>query len=207
MSGDLRAEIEWAVASCREVADRLDRALVDLVAPPAPSLPCVDVIDDFPTNARPTNPTSWWQRGLSEIRGITIHHTLAHDPIATARVFLNKGRPSTEYAFWVAASGECLWCTPLEWGLWHDHTGGANINVSVGLAGALHVGRPTDAQLAAAVRLVAWLMQPERGFNDGMGIPLANVKGHCDYIATLCPGWNAAGWRTAFYRTLELELE
>jgi hypothetical protein len=44
-------------------------------------------------------------------------------------------------------------------------------------------GRPTQAQMRSLVRLTQWLM-------DRYGIPMANVKGHCDCKATCCPGKN-----------------
>ena len=48
-------------------------------------------------------------------------------------------------------------------------------------------GRPTQAQMRSLVRLTQWLM-------DRYGIPMANVKGHCDCKATCCPGKNFP-WR------------
>lgn len=85
--------------------------------------------------------------------------------------------------------------------MWHDHCGHQNRHVSVGLAGRLHESKPPAAELRAAARIVAWLM-------DRYGIPLAEVQGHNDrYASTICPGWDQADWRDDFYTALGEELD
>jgi hypothetical protein len=163
-------------------------------------VPYVDVVELLPVHPSPTAPAAWWVRTPEQITGVTIHHTMSEDLFSTARYCVwGKGRPSTEYHFWVTRSGGVYRCAPLEWGLWHDHCGHQNRHVSVGMAGWLHQNRPSAEQIAAAARLVRWLTDPERGLNGGRGIAPAGVQGHCDrYAGTICPGWDATGWRAEF---------
>jgi len=146
----------------------------------------------------------WWQRELSQIDGLTIHHTLSHSPWATAEHYVHKGggRPSIPYHIWITEAGEVLLCLPLTEGCWHDHTGHRNTHISVGLAGERHKYPPTAAQLAAAVRVAAWAIN-----NPEMQVTVKSVKGHNDYYSTICPGWDAAGWRAKFYNRLHESLE
>lgn len=142
-------------------------------------------------NCPPPLQDGWWKRSLSQIDGITIHHTLIHDPAALARGYTSKGggRPSIPYHVWVSRSGEVSYCLDLEEGCWHDHTGHANTHVSVGLAGVLDVRPPSDAQIDAAVRVVRSLLEL-------LDLQSLQVHGHMDFFATRCPGWRA--WRDAF---------
>lgn len=145
----------------------------------------------------------WWQRELSQIDGLTFHHTLSHSPHATAARYVRKGggRPSIPYAVWVTETGETLLCLALEEGCWHDHSGHKNLHISVGLAGRLHVNAPSDAQLAAAANVAEWAI-----WHEGMNVTLATVKGHRDYVATICPGWaseRSGRWRDRLYGLIE----
>lgn len=168
---------------------------------PTPEAIFKDVIAQMPTNTKATNPADspgrWAIRRADEVRGITIHHTLSHDPVAVAQYIVReKSLPTTEYTFWVERDGTALLCVPVEQALWHDHTGYPNYNISVGMAGTLHVTAPPTAQIQGAARLCAWLMQEYH-------IPLAQVQGHKDrYKGTVCPGWDSAGWRATFYSEL-----
>jgi len=115
-------------------------------------------------------------------------------------VIEQKGRPTLPYHFWVSKGGECWLCVPLNYGMWHDHTGHRNVNISIGMAGHLHKVQPTGAQLEATVRLVAWLMRE-------YDVPVEEVRGHCDrYDKTVCPGWDTNHWRGQFYQALETRI-
>lgn len=207
---------EWAVERIKEIAadmrtrlegmPALSDELVELAEQFALDVddlmrPYVDVVEQIPVNPEPTSPEAWWIREPSEIEGITIHHTLSDSPEATARyVIEQKGRPTLPYHFWVSQEGECWLCVPLHYGMWHDHTGHKNVNISVGMAGSLHKVLPRTEQMAATVRLVAWLMEE-------YGIPMEQVQGHNDrYRATVCPGWDAMRWRALFYGALREEI-
>lgn len=163
--------------------------------------PYTDVTFLMPVNPDPTDPPAWWERELADITGITIHHTLSHSPEETARhCFAAKGRPTLPYHFWVTEAGQALQCVRLEYGVWHDHTGDRNTNVSIGLAGERHKSPPPKLQMAALVDLVGYLM-------NKLDVPVEEVQGHDDRaarvgVSTVCPGWDEADWRERFYYLL-----
>jgi len=187
---DIAAGLRQRSEELVEVAAELRGDLEEMMSP------YDDIIDLISVNPQPTHPEAWWVRKPDQIKGITIHHTLSHSPEATARyVIEKKGRPTLPYHFWVSAEGDCWLCVPLHYGMWHDHTGHKNINISVGMAGHLHKAAPTPVQMEATVRLVRYLMTEYE-------IPLEQVQGHCDRYATVCPGWDAMRWRDRFYEEL-----
>jgi len=195
------------VPALREIADALAEGLGEV----AEKRPFVDMVDRLAVNREPDHPYitarmwSWWPlREAAEVTGITIHHTLSHSPEATAAYCARpqreggKGYPSIQYHFWVSAADgcRCYRCAPVEWALWHDHTGAWPTTISVGMAGRLHAGWPAGEQVEAAARLVAWLMGEYE-------VPLEEVRGHNDrYQGTICPGWDVAGWRDVFFEEL-----
>ena len=208
----LENEATLAIPALRQVADNLEAAL----GLPAPVF--VDRVAEMPINHDPTHPDFvrcfpgqrfWPIRHLEDITGVTIHHTLSHSPEATARYCTaGKGYPTIQYHFWVSASDGCpVWMLAKPtWALWNDHTGTRQTTISVGMAGHLHLHPPPGEQLAAAVRLVAWLM-------DEYGFPIREARGHNDRtwqvsrIKTQCPGWDDAGWRDTFFSLLREEVE
>lgn len=169
-----------------------------------------DIRADLPRNLSPEAPARghWWVRDAAQIDGITLHHTMTNNLEATAqyctrpRAQGGKGYPTTQYAFWVAADGQVFYCVDVTEGMWHDHCGDKNTHISIGMAGRLDIAPPPDAQLQATARLVAHLMRT-------YGILVERVAGHNDWalrcagIQTICPGWDVAGWRNAFYAALE----
>lgn len=175
--------------------------------------PWRDIRDEMPVNEAPDGSAwlarrgGWWQRTAEDIDGITIHHTLSHDPHAVARYIVRakaqggKGYPTTQYHIWITREGEALLCVDLTEGLWHDHCGDRNAHISIGMAGSLDRHQPSQAQLAKAAAVTAYLM-------DLYGIALENVAGHTDWarkcsnFGTGCPGWDRAGWRSEFYAAL-----
>jgi hypothetical protein len=176
--------------------------------------PWRDIRDEMPVNSRPDATAllaqrgGWWQRELSDITGITIHHTLSHNPSQVAAYIVKpkaqggKGYPTTQYHIWITREGEALYCVDLTEGLWHDHCGDKNTNISIGLAGSLHTAKPPLVQLVKAAEVVAFLMRV-------LKIDIANVAGHNDWarkcanVSTTCPGWDQAGWRSQFYGLLD----
>ncbi|MBN2258745.1 MAG: N-acetylmuramoyl-L-alanine amidase [Anaerolineaceae bacterium] len=198
---DIAKSLARVADDVRALAAQLS-ALNDATTPaPAPDgPPWVDVIAEMPTNSRATQPQAspgqWATRRADQIKGITIHHTLSHDRLALARYIIReKDLPTTEYTWWVDRDGLVLLCVPVELALWHDHTGYPNYNLSIGLAGSLHVAPPPARQIEGAAGLVAYLMRT-------YSIPLEEVQGHNDRYPTLCPGWDAAGWRATFFSEL-----
>lgn len=173
-----------------------------------------DRINEMPVNLSPHHPdiakrnwVGWPSPHPSEISGITIHHTMSHSPISTARYCTStKGLPTIQYHFWVSANDTCdIWqLVPLDQALWHDHTGVFQTTLSIGLAGTLHVTPPPVPQLKAAARLVAWLMHEH-------DIEANQVQGHCDRAAvsnidTVCPGWDTAKWKDQWLLELQYAL-
>lgn len=164
-----------------------------------------DISWELPTNDNCTGKLSdgWWQRELSDIDGLTVHHTLSHSPHATAEHYLTKdgGRPSIPYHIWITETGEILKCLDYTEACWHDHTGHYNTHLSVGLAGNLAEHVPSDSQLESVGRVAAWFVNhPE------MNITFETVKGHQDYVQTECPGWHT-GWKGEFYWVLREMLD
>jgi len=151
--------------------------------------------DDCP----PPLEDGWWQRMLEQIDGVTVHHTLSHSPHATAAYYVTKGggRPSIPYHVWVTETGQVLKCLDFTEGCWHDHTGHQNTHLSVGMAGDRRQP-PSEAQLSALVRFCTWCL-------DNLNVD--EVRGHKDYVATVCPGWDEGGWKAEFYRRLGQEPE
>ena len=185
-----------------------------LAAEPEPDgAPWRDIRDEMPTNLHPDASRliegrgGWWKRTPDQIDGITIHHTLSHNPYATAAFITKptaqggKGHATTQYHIWITAEGEALYCVDLTEGLWHDHCGDLNTHVSIGMAGSLHIARPPIVELEKAAQVVAYLM-------DRFEIEASHVAGHNDWalmgsnVKTVCPGWDRAGWRSAFYEAL-----
>lgn len=192
LAGQLAEHSEELLQMAEELRDDLN----DLTGP------YEDIIEHIPVNPNPTEPTAWWIRKFEQIQGITIHHTLSHNPRNVARYVIDhKGRPTLPYHFWVSREGECWLCVPLTYGMWHDHTGHRNVNISIGMAGSLHKVLPPPIELEATIRLVVYLM-------DQYHIPMDEVRGHCDrYGGTVCPGWDVNDWRGRFYEMLEAAVE
>jgi hypothetical protein len=170
------AELTWLQIDLLEVAARdaagiagvIQSVLAAAEEPAAEGPPWIDRVAEMPVNPNPTHPDmvelgwkDWPRRKLDDITGITIHHTMSHSPLATARYCAGpKGYPSIQYHLWVGQGDGCpvYLLAPLEWGLWHDHTGAYQKTVSVGMAGRLHESKPPPEQLEATASLVAYLM-------------------------------------------------
>lgn len=206
----MKDEIAWAVGQCQAVSERLARLLI----PEPVEGVRVDVWDlavwdrdirgelarneNCPGSLR----AGWWQRTLSQINGLTFHHTLSNSPHATAKHYIHKGggRPSIPYTIWCSETGEVLLCNALTEAPWNDHTGHKNSHLSVGLAGSLHLYPPADVQLDAAARVAIWAIH-----HPLMNVTLETVKGHRDYVSTVCPGWESAAsghWKEQLYNRI-----
>ena len=182
---------------------------------PEPSVPYIDRTDEMPVNSHPTHSDfvrcfpgrdMWPLRNLSDITGITIHHSMSHSPLATARYCTaGKGYPTIQYHYWVSASDgcECYMLVDPAVALWHDHTGAHPRTLSVALAGRWDHHTPPGEQLQAVAELCVWLMHQ-------YAIPTGEVKGHTDRAGrnkygkpiTVCPGWYSGVWHDTFFKIL-----
>ena len=211
---DVIKSVKVAIPALKAVVEMLEEAVAEPKA-----APYVDRVDEMPVNFQPDHPYiakrgwTFWPQRVDPVTGITIHHTMSHSPLATARFCTNpydgyktgKGYPSVQYHFWVSQGDGCpvYRLAPVVWQLWHDCTGPFQTTISVGMAGSLNLKRPPDEQLQATAQIVAWLMQE-------YSVPVEEVKGHKDrYFGTVCPGWDkektarpSGLWRPAFYEAL-----
>jgi hypothetical protein len=186
-------------------------------------LDIIDRIDKMPVNINPHHalflanfgPLAFWPvRGEATtvrgrrvevpeaVTGLTIHHTMSHSPLATARhCTATKGYPTGQYHYWISQGDGCLVYQLAEeyWAMWHDNTGPIQTTLSIGMAGSLHLKRPPDEQLDAVAALVRFLM-------DKHGLTVDDVQGHKDrWSGTVCPGWDSdrsGRWRDDFYERL-----
>ena len=127
------------------------------------------------------------RRELGQITHITVHHSAAPASISPQRiaeyhVYSHKW-PGMGYHFYIGADGTIYHTQDMHRISYHV----ANNNsytVGVCLAGNFTRTVPPKAQLEAAARLIAWLMEELR-------IPLEYVLGHKEYprTSTACPGY------------------
>lgn len=192
-------------------------AVLEGMAEPGP--PWINRVAEMPVNAQPFQAdfvrnfgerAFWPKRKMSDVTGLTIHHTMSHSPLNTARHCTStKGYPTIQYHWWVSASDGCpiyMLADPT-WALWHDHTGAHPTTLSIGVAGKLHLAPPPDEQLeAVTIRLCRYLMEM-------LDLTAAQVTGHQERwrMRTQCPGWGptdrrrswwGSGWKEAFYEAL-----
>lgn len=170
-----------------------------LTAAPAPILPFPmpalrDVVDTLPHNGQ------YSKRPMSAITNIVVHHTVARadaTPEAIAAYHVNDPAhkwPGIGYHFYIPGDGTIYQTNRLESVSYH--VGNENGHcVGIALGGTFTTATPTGAQIEAAARLIAWLL-------DALGLAPAAVVGHRDLPgqSTQCPGnqWNrGAAYRNA----------
>lgn len=188
-----------------------------------PGLSITDLRSQMPINPQPNNSdflrylpgrTRWPTR--TRLTGLTIHHTMSHSPLATVKYITNpspggKGYPAGQYHYWVSQDTDCPVYLLLSETVapWHDHCG-ISPNLSIGMAGSLHLTRPPEEQLWRTVQLVHSLLQKH-------SLTIDDVSGHCDrasYSTTVCPGWyadsidNPSGvWKRDFCIALQAHID
>lgn len=155
----------------------------------------VDKLPRHPTNRYPT-------RRLDEITHIAIHHSAAPANIPPERIaqyhVTNPQHqwPGIGYHYYIGPDGTIYHTQDLA--LVSNHVYKNNhYALGICVAGDFTEVTPTPAQLDAAGRLSAWLMQE-------LKIPLGNVWGHKEFPAnvTACPGrqWNdGQKWKESLF--------
>lgn len=209
----MQTQLAQIAVKLREIAIIIEEG------PPQPTTPWINEVDKMPINHHPNNGDfvrnfghdAFWPTRTKNPTGITIHHATSNSKIGTANYCTNnvwgRGYPCISYHFWVPSTDDC---TPyqlakIEWMLWHDHTGKYSHNISVAMAGHLHLHQPPQEQIEATVNLCKYLM-------DTYNIPIDNVTGHRERyrMQTQCPGWGqpddpvsaGTGWKADFFSSL-----
>lgn len=125
----------------------------------------------------------------SATNSIVIHHTgnPTNDDLSAEDIHemhLNNGWAGIGYHFVVRKNGEIELGRPVD--CIGAHAEGHNYyTVGIHLSGNFEIGYPTTEQIESAAVLVAWLCERyDLLCNDN------NVFGHCDLMATACPGEN-----------------
>lgn len=190
-----------AYAAGLEVRLNESYALLDVAQSKAASLPHLasavarpqisDVVDQLPRSTEPGN--EYARRGLDQIRYLVLHQTGANPsmtPQQLAQQHMSDPQrqwPGIGFHYVVAADGTIYQTNQLETVCYHviHHNAAA---VGVALAGELSSSQPSEAQVASAAVLLAWLVQE-------LKLPAGSIVGHCELPDqdTDCPG---AAWQT-----------
>jgi len=190
---DAQAESAALADELRALRDELRRLRAALPPPPsAPEPPSEDWVGRLAQHPSLRYAT----RALADIRRLVIHHSglpseIGADKIARYQVE-QRGWPAIGYHFFIEADGRILKTEPLECVAYHtsrDYQHSAGIC----LAGRFDETVPSEPQIEATAMLLAHLcgrlsIQPLAG----------GVVGHCELVATVCPGqqWlNGGRWR------------
>jgi len=145
-------------------------------------------------------------RELSQITHIAVHHSAAPANISPRRIaeyhVYSKTHlwPGMGYHFYIGPDGTINHTQDMKLISWHVYKNNSYA-VGVCLAGDFTHTTPPAPQLAAAARLIAWLMQELR-------IPAEYVLGHKEFPlnATACPGFqweNERRWKDMLMTAIE----
>lgn len=141
-----------------------------------------DVVDELPKHPVARYAT----RSLSRISHLCIHHSAASGSIPLENVARyhveDRGWPGIGYHFYVKPDGAVYQTNRLETVSYHVSNNN-DYTVGVCVSGDFTYAPPSDQQVDAASRLVAWLMQE-------LSVPEQNVLGHKEFPQndTSCPG-------------------
>jgi hypothetical protein len=112
---------------------------------------------------------SYPQRGLADIKRVIVHHTGTKPdvtPLRIAQAQVSQGKAGITYHFLVAADGALYRTQPFELAIEQTLVSAVNADgAAVALIGNFTDVTPPPAQLAAAARLIAWLLK-----SRGLGI-------------------------------------
>ena len=169
----------WLETAARQAASSL---------PPATAPEVSDV-----TAVLPRHPHRHYeQRTLGEIHYLVIHHTGDHalGPEAIARQHVDEnGWPGIGYHYLVDPAGRAYKTQDLTTVSFHARQFN-QAGVGIALVGDLATSLPPLGQLAATGRLAAHLL-------GELGLPVENLRGHNELVATPCPGQYFLGvWKS-----------
>ena len=130
----------------------------------------------------PRNPGSLKPRPLDQIKYVVLNHTAVDPSVGVDRLAAahQKRWGAILYQYFIGADGTILQTNPLDQSvdLTQPWPGQA---VNIAIAGDFTAQAPTDAQLAAAAHLSAWLLQE-------LKLPVDAIKGASELIPTQSPG-------------------
>jgi len=131
--------------------------------------------------------TSLYARDDTDL--IVIHHTgnLTDDDLSAERIHymhLQNGWSGIGYHYVIRKDGTIEFGRP-EWAV-GAHAQGQNWNsIGIHLCGNFELAEPTKQQIESCAYLVGWLCE-----KYGLIPNATHVVGHCDLMATACPGKN-----------------
>ncbi|MCS6843624.1 MAG: N-acetylmuramoyl-L-alanine amidase [Caldilineales bacterium] len=135
------------------------------------------------TASLPRDPAGFKQRTPNAIRYLVINHTGGSPTVPVEKIaefHRQRGYPGIAYHFLVDGQGAIFQVNPITETVSDQGYLGEGVNIAI--AGKFDDAVPTDAQLDAAARLSAWLLQELR-------LPPEAIKGVSEFVATGSPGW------------------
>ena len=170
------AMYEWGrrLAELQAEVERL-RSITGAGVPP-PSMQ--DVVNSLPRDA-----DRFHHRTAMDVRYIVINHTAVAPDVPLERIAAahrQRGWPGISYQYFVDGDGRILQTQPLEEAISADQPWLAQ-GINIAVAGNFDQVIPTDAQMDALARLIAWLLQE-------LGLQRDAVVGVKELISSGSPG-------------------
>jgi N-acetyl-anhydromuramyl-L-alanine amidase AmpD len=162
------------IAELQAEVERL-RSITGAGVPPPPMQNVV--------NALPRDADRFHRRTALDVRYIVINHTAVSPDVPLERIAAahrQRGWPGISYQYFVDGNGQIFQTEPLEEAISADQPWLAQ-GVNIGVAGNFDETIPTDAQMDALSRLVAWLLQE-------LGLARDAVVGVRELISSGSPG-------------------
>lgn len=192
LADDLQKPIDALQTAASQIQE-VQAALRKLPQPSPEYEPPTSLIDELPTNTNARYPFPDWNRPLSQIRWMTIHHSAGSRATQNIEWWhrhhtQNKSWSRVGYHFGIAAREQggpidLYQLNHLRTLSWHDSRNTDTFGVC--FAGDLRAGhdvRPDGVQLDCFGRLVAWLFE-EHDLPEWFAI-----VGHKRFGQTACPG-------------------
>lgn len=193
---DLQTQLTDAESRNAQLQKQLDDALHGIGGTPTKlnPPPMTDISPQLPQN-----PGALKARPRDQIKYLVINHTAVDPSVGIERIAAShqKRWGATLYQYFIAGDGSILQTNALDQVV--DLTQawiGQGVNIAI--AGNFTADVPGEAQIQAAARLCAWLMQE-------YNIPVANVKGVSEFINSQSPGtqWmTGKNWKDTLLRQI-----